>query len=158
MLLCWQQNVRLNFIILYGSTSCFLLDTDIYHKITFSARGISWECSLYLIHEGFLTIFWLINWSFLKTMLSVAQGDLIVPLQFWFNFRFSLRILKGRFTRRTIVTFNSDEFNSVDLMRRLCDVWNGLNSSEELNSSETFYPSGPDGYNVWNACLFRTTS
>ena len=33
------------------------------------------------------------------------------------------------------------EFNSVDLMRRLCNVWNKLKSWKELNSSEMSYPS-----------------
>ena len=43
-------------------------------------------------------------------------------------------------------------------MRRLCDVWNELNSSKDLNSSKTLYPSWSDhGYNVWNACWFHTT-
>ena len=40
-----KNNKVLSDIILYDSTSCFLLRTDIYYKITFSAGGISCKCS-----------------------------------------------------------------------------------------------------------------
>ena len=38
-------------------------------------------------------------------------------------------------------------------MQRLCDVSNELNSSKDLNSFKTLYPSLSDGYSTFEMCV-----